>query len=169
VIYLRALSTLPWIGVWEMNASFSMRRVLLISLIVTILAGTGLWYRGYFQPFGLYRPANSIMVLAPYRHAGTWVFDDVSVGLKKEAFVAGIPELMDAMVKDIPDADNGFRMLFSAQPFPGYTHKLTWLRGDNTGNWYYSEQYKKEGWLCPGLLKYFRDAPKELYVKAEKK
>ena len=83
--------------------------------------------------------------------------------------MAGIPEMMDEMVKDIPDATNGFRMLFSAQPFPGHTQKLTWRRGDKTGNWYYSEQYQKEGWLCPGLFKYYKDAPKVIYVKAEEK
>ena len=32
-----------------------------------------------------------------------------------------------------------------------------------------SEQYQKEGWLCPGLFKYYKQAPKDIYVKAEKK
>jgi hypothetical protein len=113
--------------------------------------------------------ANALMVIMPYRHAGTWVFDDASVGLKQEPFVAGIPEMIDAMVVDIPDAEKGFRLLFSAQPFPGYTHKLEWRRGDSNGNWYYCEQYGREGWLCPGLFKYYDEAPKEIYVKAEKK
>lgn len=113
--------------------------------------------------------ANSIMVIMPYRHAGTWVFDDASVGLKQEPFVAGIPEMIDAMVDGIPDAGKGFRLLFSTQPFPGHTHKLEWRRGDSNGNWYYCEQYGKEGWLCPGLFKYYDEAPKEIYVKAEKK
>jgi hypothetical protein len=73
------------------------------------------------------------------------------------------------MVKDIPNAEQGFRLLFSTQPFPGHTHKLTWRRGGKTGNWYYSDRYQKEGWLCPGLFKYYREAPKEIYVKAEEK
>ena len=72
------------------------------------------------------------------------------------------------MIKDIPEPEKGFRLLFSAQPFPGHALKLTWRRGDKTGNWYYCEQLGKEGWLCPGLFKYYREAPKELYVKAEK-
>lgn len=105
----------------------------------------------------------------PYRYAGTWVFDDPAVGLRQEPFVSGIPEMMDELTKDIPDAAKGFRLLFSSRPFPGYALKLTWRRGDEIGNWYYSEQYRKEGWLCPGLFKYYREAPKELYVKAEKK
>mgnify|MGYP001584042897 CR=1 FL=1 len=33
----------------------------------------------------------------------------------------------------------------------------------------YAEQYKSEGWLCPSLFKYFKRAPREIYVKAEGK
>jgi hypothetical protein len=47
--------------------------------------------------------------------------------------------------------------------------KFTWLRGDGVGNWYFCEQYKEEGWLCPGLFKYYKEAPKEIYVKANAK
>ena len=31
------------------------------------------------------------------------------------------------------------------------------------------EKPPMEGWLCPALLKYYREAPKELYVKADPK
>src|SRR4051812_25615999 len=61
---------------------------------------------------------NSIMVVKPYWLHGTWVFDDESVGLKQEPFVAGVPEMIDALVKNVPDAKNGFRLLFSAHTFP---------------------------------------------------
>jgi len=152
-----------------MKRSLNIWRVLVVVAAVIIVVGGVAWYRGFFQPLGAYRPSNSLMVIMPYRHAGTWVFDDVAVGLRREPFVAGIPETIDEMVSGIPDADKGFRLLFSTQPFPGYTHKLIWRRGDKTGNWYYSEQYDKEGWLCPGLFKYYKEAPKEIYVKAEAK
>ena len=152
-----------------MKKQFSILRILVVTAVVIVMAGGVAWYKGYFQPFGFYRPSNSLMVLMPYRHAGTWVFDDPAVGLRQEPFVAGIPEMMDAMVKDIHDPERGFRLLFSTQPFPGYSHKLAWRRGDKSGNWYYSEEFRKEGWLCPGLFKYYKDAPKEIYVKAEKK
>jgi len=142
------------------------KRLVLAALTVVVLAAIagGVAYR-LRGPRG----GNALMVIAPYRYAGTWVFDDPAVGLKREPFVAGIPEMIDDMVKDIPDAEQGFRLLFSAQPFPGHTHKLEWRRGDKTGNWYYSEQFDKEGWLCPGLFRYYRDAPEEIYAKAEKK
>ncbi|MCK5676729.1 MAG: hypothetical protein KAH99_06910, partial [Verrucomicrobia bacterium] len=42
--------------------------------------------------------SNSLLVIAPYRHANTWVFDDSSRGLLQEPFVAGIPELIDKLV-----------------------------------------------------------------------
>jgi hypothetical protein len=110
---------------------------------------------------------NSIMVLQPYWHAGTWVFDDYDKGLDKEPFVCGIPEMIDDMVKDIPNARQGFRLLFSACPLPGHTHKLEWRREEDGGNWYYSPNLNAEGWLCPALFKYFTIAPQELYTKAE--
>ena len=141
-----------------------------VTVVAVVVIGAGVaWYKGVLQPFGLYRPANALMVIAPYKYAGTWVIDDPAVGLNREPFVSGIPEMIDEMVKEIPDADKGFRLLFSLQPFPGYSHKLTWRRGDKSGNWYYCEQLKKEGWLCPGLFRYYREAPKEIYAKAEKK
>lgn len=107
------------------------------------------------------------MVIAPYRHQGTWVFDDESVGLVQEPFVAGVPEMIDVLVKDIPEANEGFRLLFSARSFPGHQKKLTWLRGDSGGNYYEMDEPKMEGWICPAMFQYYANAPKELYVKAE--
>jgi hypothetical protein len=97
------------------------------------------------------------------------VFDDPRVGLEREPFVSGVPELIDKLVKDIPDADKGFRLLFSGTPFPGYTSKFLWVRKEKGGNWYYSAEFKGEGWLCPALFRYFKQAPKVIYVKAEPK
>ena len=115
------------------------------------------------------QPANALLVIAPYRHAGTWVFDDPSAGLVREPFVAGVPEMIDVLVRDIPSATNGFQLLFSAQPFPGYQKRLTWLRGDMGGNYYRMEDPAMEGWICPAMFRYYQTAPKELYVKAEAK
>jgi hypothetical protein len=65
--------------------------------------------------------ANAIHVIVPYRHASTWVFDDPRVGLSQEPFVSGIPEMIDTMVGNIPDAEKWFRLLFASAPFPGTT------------------------------------------------
>jgi hypothetical protein len=112
-------------------------------------------------------PMNSLFVIAPYKHQGTWVFDDPKVGLHQEPFVLGIDKMIDHMVADVPHADRGFRAIFSAQKFPGAETKLEWRRSDSGGNWYYSDKFKMEGWLCPALFKYFPKAPREIWVKVE--
>jgi hypothetical protein len=112
---------------------------------------------------------NAISVLAPYKHEGLWVFDDVDAGLRREPFVFGIDRMIDRMVADIPAADKGFRLIFSPTPFPGFTAKLEWRREEYGGNWYWCPQFEIEGWLCPALFKYFTEAPRELYTRAETK
>lgn len=112
---------------------------------------------------------NQIMIIAPYWHHETWVFDDPEVDLRQEPFVSGVPEMIDDLVVDIANAHEGFRLLFSVSPFPGFQRKLTWVREEMGGHWYFDEQTKSEGWLCPALFKYFSEAPAELYVKAEAK
>ncbi len=111
--------------------------------------------------------SNQIHVIAPYRQASTWVFDDPAVGLKAEPFVSGIPQMIDALVQEIPDADRGFRLLFSAAPFPGYQVELVRLRSEYGGNWYRWTATDMEGWLCPALAQYFPEPPPRLYARAE--
>ena len=111
--------------------------------------------------------SNVIMAIEPYWHMDTWVFDDVSVGLDKEPFVQGVPEMIDELVKDIPNARSGFVLLFSALPFSGYQVELTRVREEYGGYWYRVKDQLVEGWLCPALFRYFESAPASLYVKAE--
>jgi hypothetical protein len=108
---------------------------------------------------------NSINVIAPYKHAGTWVFDDAGVGLSQEPFVAGADTMIDRITANIPNADRGFTLIFSASPFPGHQFRLEWRRAEDEGNWYYSADLDLEGWLCPALLLYFAEAPRSLYVQ----
>ena len=117
---------------------------------------------------------NALFVIAPYRFEGMWVFDDPSAGLVREPFVSGVPEMIEHVVRDIPDAGSGFRLTFSTQPFPGYSHELTWDREEYGGNWYRienlpGERSSMEGWLCPALFQYFDEAPERIYLKAEPK
>ena len=113
---------------------------------------------------------NQIQVIAPYclDTVQTWVFDDATTGLVQEPFVSGIPDMIDDLVADIPNARKGFRLLFSAAQFPGFQRRLEWGREEMGGNWYRVDQPAGEGWLCPALFEYFDEAPKELFVKAEK-
>jgi hypothetical protein len=112
---------------------------------------------------------NALMVIAPYKSSGMWVFDDPAVGLTREPFVSGIDTMIDRLVASIPNADRGFRLVFSARPFPGHNVKLEWRREESGGNWYYCPEYNMEGWLCPALFRYFDKAPPELYGRAEPK
>lgn len=110
---------------------------------------------------------NAITILQPYQHAGMWVFDAPDKGLSKEPFVSGIDVMLNRITERIPRAKAGFRLLFSRTPFPGYEIKLEWRRPEYGGNWYYCPHYSTEGWLCPALFRYFNEAPRELYAKAE--
>jgi hypothetical protein len=124
----------------------------------------------------------SALTIYPYLYEGTcWVFDDQRTGLKEEAFVLGTTEMISRVVaaKAIPNADKGFALTFSAEPFD-HDVELTWMRpseavhaGATTipieGNWYRGVVYGQEmmGWLCPALFLYFPDAPKRIFAKAE--
>jgi uncharacterized protein DUF6717 len=110
---------------------------------------------------------NSMMVIFPYKHNQTWVFDDERMGLVQEPFVSGIPEMIDILVQDIANLDEGFKLLFSVNPFPGYQVELIWLKEEYNGNWYSWRTKNLDGWLCPALLKYFIEPPKKIYCKAE--
>jgi hypothetical protein len=112
---------------------------------------------------------NALNVISPYRCNGMWVFDDAQYGLHKEPFVAGADTLIDMAVAEIPNAAEGFNMIFSDQAFPGHQYRLRHRRGEFNGNWYYSPELKSEGWLCPALLHYFKEAPQEIFVKVERR
>ena len=112
---------------------------------------------------------NAINVIAPYRHLAMWVFDDARVDLAQESFISGADAIIDLAVAHIPDAQSGFLMLFSSSPFPGHELRREWRRVEMDGNWYYSPELDMEGWLCPALLKYFDEAPRELFLQVKPK
>ena len=66
------------------------------------------------------------LTLYPYLDSGTWVFDDERTGLQGEAFVLGATDMISAVVqaKAIPDAEQGFALTFSGQPFVGHVVRL---------------------------------------------
>ena len=130
--------------------------------------------------------ANALMAIEPYWHEGTWVFDDVSMGLEKEPIEGrfegemaaimelvgvtgtGLSKMIDYLVKDIPDARSGFILLFSSQPFVGYQVELTRVEEEYDGWIYRAKNYRAEPWLPPTLLRYFDTPPESLYVRAER-
>ena len=110
---------------------------------------------------------NALMVIFPYKFEDMWVFDDAAVGLAREPFVCGVPDMIEILVQHIPDSDSGFKLIFSENPFPGYQAELTWIRGEYGGNWYSWRKMNREGWLCPALFKYFESVPAHLYCQTE--
>jgi hypothetical protein len=112
---------------------------------------------------------NEINVIEPYRYLEMWVFDDPKVGLSAEPFVGGADTMIDRVTADLPNADQGFVMVFSGNPFPGHQFHLEWRREEGTGNVYYSRELDAEGWLCPALLRYFEARPSEIYVQVKAK
>jgi hypothetical protein len=106
---------------------------------------------------------NAIVMIRPYKTEGLWAFDDAAVGLVREPFVDSANILIDQMVKDIPDAENGFVLLFSASRFPGAQMELSWSREEFGGNWYRAEGFSEDAWLCPALFRYFSETPAHLY------
>lgn len=112
---------------------------------------------------------NSILVIHPYKWEGMWVFDDARVGLVREPFVAGADTILDRMVEGIPQAASGVSILFSAARFPGCQYELVWRREEFGGNWYHSQEFGIEGWLCPALFKYFEAAPGRIFAQINPK
>jgi hypothetical protein len=112
---------------------------------------------------------NVINVITPYRHEGMWVFDDPSVGLHREPFVAGADVMIDVLTKDIPNAEKGFNLVFSKDRFPCAQILLMHVREELGGNVYHNPELEMTCWLCPALLKYFETAPERIYVEIRAK
>jgi len=104
-------------------------------------------------------------MIHPYSHEGMWVFDDAAVGLVQEPFVSGADRIIDRLVEQVSDAHNGFILIFSELPFPGHQVSLEWLREECGGNVYRCNELDMVGWLCPALLQYFDEAPKQIHAE----
>jgi hypothetical protein len=110
---------------------------------------------------------NQINTIRPYLWWGSWVFDDESVGLNKEAFVAGMPDMIERLCTDLKISnyrEDGFILLFSKDPFPGAKVVLERQEEDCGGNWYKWPETGLRGWCCPALEKYIFPPPDRIYV-----
>jgi len=110
--------------------------------------------------------SNQIRVIHPYWDNGLLVFDDATVGLSKEPFVAGADEALRILAAQVSEeCSERFTVLFSAEPFPGYQTVARKTRPEHGGNWYEIEGTGQEGWLCPALYRYFPTAPDQIYLE----
>ena len=125
------------------------------------------------------------MTIYPYLLDGAcWVFDDERHGLKEEAFVLGLSEIIARVVaeKPVAEAARVFSLTFGpdatdhdvqlhwippAEAAAARSYALDWL--PHAGNWYRGSIYGQDmvGWLCPALFLYFPEAPRTIYAKAE--
>lgn len=116
------------------------------------------------------------MIIQPYWKYGTWCFSDEATGLVDEAFVSGANTFITSMLLkkgiDLAKASKGFNLTFSGTFFPDYDVVINHVGDDEhgVGNWYTLELEDgslMKGWFCPALLKYFSEAPKQIYAKVE--
>lgn len=107
---------------------------------------------------------NAIFTIFPYKIQGQWVFDDDSVGLVKEAFIAGADELLDVLTEKAEKCV----VLFSQNEFPGHDVKIDLIKSNETGSDYKCDALKQNLWLCPALFLYYPQAPRTIYIKIKK-
>ena len=69
----------------------------------------------------------------------------------------------------IPGCEEKFTLLFSDQSFPGHQSHARWLHPEGNGNWYEFVESGVKGWLCPALLKYFDEAPKDISIEIRRR
>ena len=113
---------------------------------------------------------NALNIIHPYKYEDEiWVFDDAKKELIQEPFVFGADEIIEKYVASFKAPEAGFSLLFSANPFPNFDVHVVWKRADMSGNWYYDDSLDMEGWLCPALLKYFDEPPKDIYAQFREK
>ena len=106
---------------------------------------------------------NQINTIYPYKHKGQWVFDDESVGLNKEPFVAGADTMLD-MLTDKEECV----LIFSKDPFPDATHTIKNVGQHPMGGTnYIAKEFNHPLWLCPALLKYFDNPPELIHFKVK--
>jgi hypothetical protein len=111
---------------------------------------------------------NAMNVIFPYKMGGIWMFDDDKRELAREPFVGAANTFFDKITEHIPNADIGFRLLFSSNPFPGASFIFEWKDKEFDGYWYTCAEIGSEPvWLCPALRKYFSVPPKNIYLKVE--
>ena len=99
-----------------------------------------------------------------YWEKGAWRFDEPSLGIHKEPFVLGCPEIITEILHSrgfFHPRGRKFRLRFSARNRLPYT--ATWIREDHGGNWYACPELDMEGWLRGKLDKFFPETPKTIY------
>ena len=117
---------------------------------------------------------NSVGVLFPYLTKNKQlVFDDDRFDLIQEPFVFGADTLLIeiAQKNNIKDLSVGFSLIFSKQPLPQFDLILQLIKPDGNNGHFYApvNELERLVWLCPAMLHYFSEAPKNIYFKITEK
>jgi hypothetical protein len=109
------------------------------------------------------------MTIRPYKdkNLAQWVFDEPSLGLRKEAFVSGADDMLVSMAnkQGIENPEAGIKVIFGCNPFPGFQFELCFNHPEHGGVWYRcSELNDAKGWLCPAVTRFFRGFPASIYI-----
>ena len=111
---------------------------------------------------------NIMQEIYPYWNGYTWVFDDERVLLVAEPFVLGMDTIITNALRRLgilEEAKKGFRLSFSNQAFPGFESELIFNRIEAGGAYYKEVNTMEEGWLCPALFLYYKEAPKAIFAR----
>jgi hypothetical protein len=118
---------------------------------------------------------SKVHAVRPYwlPETGEWAFDDEARGLEREPFVLGASERITELLGDSlgwrgleKARQGGFLLLFSERPFDAYQARYYLVREEGGGH-VYQDDWGREAWLCPALLKFFDEAPHALYARVE--
>ena len=111
---------------------------------------------------------NNINIIYPYKdhEHGPWVFDDKRHGLSKEPFVGTANSIIDYLVRGLDDPQKGFSLVFSDRLFKDADLSLELVGEESGGHTYYCPVLDAHGWLCPALMKYFKEAPQFIFADA---
>lgn len=115
---------------------------------------------------------NKLFTLSAFFKDGLWMFNDPRRDIYEEPFIAGADIMFDVMSKRIDRPEINFCfILFANAPLPTCDVHAKHLKPDGYGGHVYCvKQFTDqligfEFWLCPALLKFFPEAPKDLFVK----
>jgi hypothetical protein len=106
--------------------------------------------------------------IVTYKHYNSIVFDDAKRGLKAEALVGGVPQIL-AHIAGIKSKHFKYKIRFSELPFSESLTVVKSILQPKVGTLYNfeSEGETLVGWLCPALGKYFKSPPETLFFSVE--
>jgi hypothetical protein len=127
-----------------------------------------------------------VNIIRPFQSNGRWVFkhkeqilDLAPAGIMDAVLsplIIGVDKLIafGCDIKKLPNAENGFVLLFSEQYFPNADVKFNFKEHKMNGWTYSIEELNLKGimpgqcaWICPYMKFYYSEPPKTLYLKIE--